>query len=61
MAEISWHRLGGAKYWGAKCTKDGADVFDVAGMHRAGKKVVGLALLERGQCPSGHMGTESKQ
>lgn len=34
-----------------KCL-DGADMFDVAGMCRARKKVVGLALLERGQCPS---------
>lgn len=23
VAEISWHRLGGAKYWGAKSTRIG--------------------------------------
>lgn len=32
---------------GSQKCQDGADVFDVAGMHRAGKKVVGLAWLER--------------
>lgn len=36
---------------GSRKCLDGADMFDVAGMCRAGKNVVGLALLERGQCP----------
>lgn len=55
LAQVGWSQvLGSQKH------QDGA-VFDVAGMHKAGKKVVGLALLERGQCPSGHIGPESKQ
>lgn len=39
----------------------GADAFDVAGMQGMGEKVVGLALLERGQCPLRHTGPESEQ
>lgn len=42
FAQVGWSQLIGS----CKC-QDGADVFDVAGMHRAGKKVVGLAVLER--------------
>lgn len=37
-----------------------ADVFDVAGMHSAGEKVVGLALLESAQCPLWNVGPESE-
>lgn len=37
-----------------------ADAFDVAGIHGTGEKVVGLALLESGQCPSWHEGPESE-
>lgn len=43
FAQVGWSQVMGSR----KC-QDGADVFDVAGMRRAGKKVVGLAVLERG-------------
>lgn len=46
-----WQRSTGTNWveqvMGSQKCQDGADVFDVAGMHRAGKKVVGLAWLER--------------
>lgn len=54
FALVGWSQVMGS----CKC-QDGADVFDVAGMRRAGKKVVGLAMLERGQCPSWLVGPES--
>lgn len=47
LAQVGWSQVMGSQ----KC-QDGADAFDVAGMHRAGKKVVGLAGLEREQCHS---------
>lgn len=54
-------QIGWSQVMGSPKRQDGADVFDVAGMRGAGEKVVGLALLERGQCPLRHAGPESEQ
>lgn len=55
LIQVGWSQVMGSQ----EC-QDGADTFDVAGVHR-GKKVVGLAVLERGQCPSWHIGPKSEQ
>lgn len=47
LAQIGWSQV-----MGSRERQDGVDAFDVAGMCRAGKKVVGLAVLERGQGPT---------
>lgn len=53
FSQIGWSQVMGSQL--------GADVFDVAGMRSTGEKVVGLALLERGQCPLWQVGPESEQ
>lgn len=56
FSQIGWSQVMGSPKF-----QLGADVFDVAGMHSTGEKVVGLALLERGQCSLWQVGPESEQ
>ena len=54
--QVGWSQIMGSQ----KC-QDRADAFHVAGMYSVGKKVVGLAVLERGWCPLCCVGHESEQ